>query len=97
VIDQWIAEIKKTCPPERLGMLLVHNGVVRASSKEGKPVRGMRLSYDRAALDELVRRMRATQGIADIRVWINEGEPFPYGYFPCFSRADHTDKNTDRS
>jgi molybdopterin synthase catalytic subunit len=74
VIDQWIAEIKKTCPPERLGMLLVHNGVVRASSKEGKPVRGMRLSYDRAALDELVRRMRGAQGIADIRVWINEGK-----------------------
>lgn len=73
MIDQWISEIKKNCPPESLGMILVHNGVVRATSKEGKSVSGIKLSYDRAALDELVRRMRVTDGIADIRVRINEG------------------------
>ena len=74
MIDQWITEIKKNCPPESLGMILVHNGLVRATSKEGKQVSGMKLSYDRAALDELVRRMRDTDGIVDIRILINEGE-----------------------
>jgi len=74
MIDQWISEIKKNCPPESLGMILVHNGLVRATSKEGKQVSGMKLSYDRAALDELVRRMRDTDGIVDIRILINEGE-----------------------
>jgi|GEM_PF-317417 len=74
MIDQWITEIKKNCPPESLGMILVHNGLVRATSKEGRPVSGMKLSYDRAALDELVRRMRDTDGIVDIRILINEGE-----------------------
>lgn len=73
MIDAWIADIKKTCPPDRLGMILVHNGVVRASSKQGEPVRGMKLSYDHAALDEALRRFRAKDGIVDIRVWINEG------------------------
>ena len=73
MIDQWIADIKKACPPDRLGMILVHNGVVRASSKQGEPVRGMKLSYDHAALDRAVRRFRGNDGIADIRVWINEG------------------------
>lgn len=74
MIDQWISEIKKNCPPESLGMILVHNGLVRATSKEGKQVSGMKLSYDRAALDKLVCRMRDTDGIVDIRVLINEGE-----------------------
>lgn len=73
MIDEWIADIKKACPPEMLGMILVHNGVVRASSKQGKPVFGMKLSYDHAALDQVVRRFRKTEGIVDIRAWINEG------------------------
>ncbi len=28
-------------PKDQLGMILVHNGIVRATSKEGKPVEGM--------------------------------------------------------
>lgn len=74
MIDEWIADIKKACPPDMLGMILVHNGVVRASSKQGKPVGGMRLSYDHVALDQAVRQFRNSEGIVDIRAWINEGE-----------------------
>ncbi|MBP1710298.1 MAG: moaE [Deltaproteobacteria bacterium] len=33
----------------------------------------MKLSYDRPALDQAVRRFKGTEGIVDIRVWINEG------------------------
>jgi len=73
MVEEWIKEIKRDCPPEGLGMILVHNGIVRASSKQGQPVRGMKLSYDHEALGEAVRRFKQTDGIVDIRAWINEG------------------------
>lgn len=73
MIEQWIREIKKGCAPDLLGMILVHNGIVRATSKQGEPVGAMNLSYDRPALDQAVRRFKGMEGIVDIRVWINEG------------------------
>jgi molybdopterin synthase catalytic subunit len=73
MIEQWIREIKEECAPDMLGMILVHNGIVRATSKQGKPVGAMNLSYDRPALDQAVRRFKSMEGIVDIRVWINEG------------------------
>jgi molybdopterin synthase catalytic subunit len=73
MVEQWIKEIKKECPPELLGMILVHNGIVRATSKKGEAVGGMKLSYDQAALDKAVRRFKSVDGIVDIRAWINQG------------------------
>lgn len=73
MIEQWISDIKRESPPDMLGMILVHNGIVRATSKQGKLVAGMKLSYDQAMLDKAVRRFRNMEGIVDIRAWINEG------------------------
>jgi len=73
MIEKWISDIKRECPPDMLGMILVHNGIVRATSKQGKLVAGMKLSYDQAMLDQAVRRFRNMEGIVDIRAWINEG------------------------
>ncbi len=47
MIDQWIKEIKGHADFKDIGMFLVHNGVVRATSREGNPVKGMQLSYDK--------------------------------------------------
>ena len=73
MIEKWISDIKQTVRPQDLGMILVHNGIVRATSKDGRNVQGMKLSYDLAALERVVEACRAKDGIADIRVWINEG------------------------
>ncbi|HOX16477.1 MAG TPA: molybdenum cofactor biosynthesis protein MoaE [Smithellaceae bacterium] len=73
MIEQWIADIKRACPPDMLGMILVHNGIVRATSKQGKSVERMKLSYDHVMLDQALRRFRNMEGIVDIRAWINEG------------------------
>jgi len=72
-IDQWIGEIKQKANPEELGMILVHNGIVRATSKLRKPVRGMKLSYDKEKLDSIVRPLKQKPGVVDIKVWINAG------------------------
>jgi molybdopterin synthase catalytic subunit len=73
MIQQWIDEIKSKNPKDQLGMILVHNGIVRATSKEGKPVEGMVLSYDEKLLNSLVARFKKNDGIVDIKVWINQG------------------------
>lgn len=73
VIDQWIAEIKGSSDHRDLGMILIHNGIVRATSKDGKSVKGMRLSYDRKKLNSLVTEFRKKDGIVAIKAWINEG------------------------
>ena len=40
--------------PEELGMILVHYGIVRGTSKSGTPVRGMKLSYDQKRLNSVI-------------------------------------------
>lgn len=74
MIDQWIKEIKANCPADQLGMILVHNGIVRGSAKDGSPVRAMRLSYDDARLQATVDEAKKKEGIVDIRAWINRGD-----------------------
>jgi molybdopterin synthase catalytic subunit len=74
MIDRWMREIKKGCDPRSLGMILAHNGIVRATTKDGKPVKVMKLSYDKEKLESTVATFKKRDGIADIRVWINEGE-----------------------
>jgi len=73
MMDQWIKEIKKECPADMLGMILLHNGIVRATAKDGEKVQAMNLSYDKAKLEDAVRKFKKKDGIADIKAWINEG------------------------
>jgi molybdopterin synthase catalytic subunit len=73
MVQQWLDEIKKQADPEELGMILVHNGIVRGTSKQGKQVAGMTLSYDKNALARLVGEQKGKEGITEVRAWINEG------------------------
>ena len=73
MIDEWVKEIKENCDSESLGMILVHNGIVRGTAKDGKLVKGMKLSYDKDALESCVARLKNREGIAAIRSWINSG------------------------
>jgi molybdopterin synthase catalytic subunit len=73
MIDEWVRKIKENTDPESLGMILVHNGIVRGTSKDGRPVKGMKLSYDKKALESCVNRLKGIEGIADIKAWINHG------------------------
>ena len=74
MVQKWLDEIKKQADPKEVGMILVHNGIVRGTSKQGEPVAGMRLSYDKERLAQLVREQKKKKGITDVRVWINEGQ-----------------------
>ncbi len=71
-----IGRIKENIAGEGLGMILVHNGVVRATSREGKElaVSGMVLDYDERKLNQVVEEVRLRPGVVYVSVWINKGK-----------------------
>ena len=80
-VDAWLREAKASGDAARVGMYLVHNGVVREDARarvregdtQAEPVRGMRFSSDaekvRQALEETLR----LPGVFYARAWLNEG------------------------
>lgn len=74
MIENWISEIKRHPESSSIGMILIHNGIVRATSRSGKPVKGMRLSYNAQKLNECIEEIKKRQGIVEVKVWINEGD-----------------------
>jgi len=54
MVNKWLDEVKKRTNPEDRGMILVHNGIVRGTSKSGRPVQGMKLSYDQKRLNSVI-------------------------------------------
>ncbi len=73
-LDELIDRVVKKAKPENTGMVLTHLGLVRGTSKSGKRVVGMKLSYDREKLKSTVEEIEKKKGIEAVEVWINSGE-----------------------
>lgn len=71
--DAWLAAAKAAVDPDAVGMYLMHNGVVRGTSRSGEPVTGMDLAVDRERMREVLDDARRATGVAYVDVWINEG------------------------
>lgn len=79
--EAWLREAKAEANAAGAGMYLIHNGVVRKTSKafarEGdgsaKEVCGMELSCDAEKLEKAAAECRAMPGICCVRVWVNSG------------------------
>lgn len=72
-LQTWMDEIKNGPDGARIGMLLSHNGVVRGTARDGSPVQGMDLSYDRELLQKVIAEVETMPGVIAVRAWINEG------------------------
>ena len=72
-LEAWLEEIKSSEDAPLIGMCLVHNGVVRGTTRDGRPVLGMELSYDPDRLQSVVTEARAKPGVIAVRAWVNEG------------------------
>ncbi|TDB39498.1 MAG: molybdenum cofactor biosynthesis protein MoaE [Actinobacteria bacterium] len=73
-LDAWLAEFKSGRDAAGTGMYLAHNGVVRGSSRDGRPVTGMVLSVDHERLQEILASARLMEGVTHVHAWVNEGE-----------------------
>lgn len=80
-MDQWLAEAKAAPDAEKVGMYLVHNGIVRKTAKakvrkgeDAPDVDRMYFSSDQEKVDAAIEEARKMEGIYYIRVWLAEGE-----------------------
>lgn len=81
-VDQWLKEAKADPSAEKIGMYLVHNGVVRQTAKsrvrEGdesaRDVAGLYFAYDQEKVEAAIAQAYQLPGIYYIRTWLNSGE-----------------------
>jgi molybdopterin synthase catalytic subunit len=78
-IAGMIAEIRRHPEFHKAGMLLAHNGVVRATSRDGRRVKGLRVAVDHRRLEQILAVQRNRSGIIDIRVAIAEDRDLSVG------------------
>jgi molybdopterin synthase catalytic subunit len=58
---------------KKAGMVLVHNGVARNTSRDGKPVKELTVKPDREILKEIVSLAKKRPGIIEVLAEVNEG------------------------
>ena len=78
-IQTLIDRVKNGPAYDRVGMILCHTGVVRATSRDGRRVRGLRVAVDHRRLADIVADGRQREGIVDILVEINEEKDLTVG------------------
>ena len=80
-VDSWLKEAKAGENASDAGMYLIHNGVVRGTSRASQretgvqdaPVQGMDFSWDPARVEAARQKALDTPGITCVRVWLNRG------------------------
>jgi molybdopterin synthase catalytic subunit len=78
-IASMLEDIKKHPDYPKAGMVLCHNGVVRATSREGETVTGLSLTVDHLRLAQIVEQQKLTPGIVEILVHIEEKKHLAVG------------------
>ena len=72
-VNEWFRDISAQAGSDAIGMMLIHRGVVRGTSRAGEPVRGMTLTVDRARLEQELVDARTLPGVVAVRALVNEG------------------------
>ncbi len=78
-LSTMLDQIKQLPDYHKAGMILCHNGVVRATSREGDEVTGLEIAVDHERLEQIISEQKKRPGIIEILVHINEGEPLAVG------------------
>lgn len=78
-IKKMLDAVKAHPDFDKVGMLLCHNGVVRATSRDGRKVKGLRVSVDHPRLDRIIGEQKQKPGIVDIQVAIAENQDLSIG------------------
>jgi molybdopterin synthase catalytic subunit len=69
-----IGRIKARPDYDRVGMILCHNGVVRGTARDGRPVTELTVKADHARLAEIIAEMKERRGVIDVLVEVREGK-----------------------
>lgn len=72
-LSELVEQVKKHPDFDRAGMILCHNGVVRATSRDGRPVSEVTVRVDRKRLEAILAEIKAMPGIVEVLAHVNEG------------------------
>lgn len=72
-----IDKVKMHRDYSKVGMILCHNGVVRSTSRDGRPVSELTVQVNRRQLQEIMDDIRQRPGIIEALVEIREGKLYP--------------------
>ena len=72
-LQEMVDAIKERPDFDRVGMVACHNGVVRATSRDGRNVRGLEIEVDRDRLETILLEMNDRKGIIEVAVHLIEG------------------------
>jgi molybdopterin synthase catalytic subunit len=64
---------------DKVGMVLCHNGVVRGTSRDGRRIKGLKVTVDHKKLNQILSDQKRRPGITDIRVEIAENRDLAVG------------------
>jgi molybdopterin synthase catalytic subunit len=78
-ISKMLGAVKQHPDFDKVGMVLCHNGVVRATSRDGRKVKGLRVSVDHRKLQQIISEQKQRPGILEIRVEIAEENDLTIG------------------
>jgi len=78
-IANLLDEIKRHPDFEKIGMILCHNGVVRATARDGRKVKGLKVAVDHAKLEQIIIEQSQKPGIVNIQVNIVENKNLAVG------------------
>ncbi len=67
-------EIRNNPNIKKAGMILLHNGIVRAFARNGLPITKIKTYVDREKLKQILKEALDMKGIVDVRVVIREGD-----------------------
>lgn len=76
-LNDMITAVKNHPDYHKAGMILCHNGVVRATSRDGSPVKKLVVRTDREKLAEIISTMKESRGIVEVLAEVTEGVLLP--------------------
>ena len=74
---EMIRQVKSHPDYKKAGMILCHNGVVRNTSRDGKPVSELSVKANWKRLDEILAEMKKREGIIEVLAQVQEGRLSP--------------------
>lgn len=72
-LTELIGRIKARSDYRNVGMILCHNGVVRGTARDGRPVTELTVRADRKRLAGIIAEMKRRPGIVEVLVEVREG------------------------
>lgn len=72
-LQDLVDKIKRTMDPARVGMIACHNGVVRATTRQGAPAEYLDISADTEAWENVLREVRTRPGIHAVEAYLFTG------------------------